>query len=201
MDPADPPDAHLVAAVARGEPWALECLHARHARAAFAFAWRWLGQREDAEDAVAEAFVEIWKNAARFRNESSARTWILGITRHKVLDLLRRRPDPPATDLDELAENLADEAAGPYEQLARLQDGEMLQACLEALPPAQRESLHLALVEGLRLADIARITGVPENTVATRIHHAKRKLRACVTQRLLAAGAMKNPPRSDDSDT
>lgn len=192
-------DCSLLAACAQGDTQALERLHARHARAAFAFALRLCGRAQDADDAVAEAFVTVWQQAARYDRRSSVRTWLLGIVRHKALDLLRRREQAPAAaDEDEApAVETADPGADPFVQLARQQQVEQLQACLNALPLPQREALYLALVEGLTLREIAAIQQVPDNTVATRIHHAKRKLRDC----LMTASGLKNPGARCDSAT
>lgn len=187
-------DGELLRACARGDMHALQQLHQRHAAAAHAFARRVCGQDDDADDAVAEAFVEVWRQAGRFAGQSSVRTWLLGIVRHKALDALRRREPLASLDDEDDPIDLPDPADGPYEQLARKQQAQVLIACLEQLPLPQRECLHLALQEGLRLRDIAQIQGVPDNTVATRIHHAKRKLRDCVARAL----GLKNLPGSDD---
>ncbi|MGC9162983.1 MAG: RNA polymerase sigma factor [Thiomonas sp.] len=190
-------DCSLLTACAQGDTSALERLHARHARAAYAFARRMCGRAQDADDAVAEAFITLWQQAARFDRRSSVRTWLLGIVRHKVLDQLRRRDQAPAAaDDDEvLPPEPSDPGADPFEQLARQQQVEQLQTCLDALPLPQREALYLALVEGLTLREIAAIQQVPDNTVATRIHHAKRKLRDC----LMSANGLKNPGARRDS--
>lgn len=177
-------DTELLAAVARSDEAALRALHARHARATFAFVWRMLDNTADAEDAVTEAFHDVWLNASRFRGQSSVKTWILGIARHKALDILRARGDVAHEPIDEAVAEIAEDAGTPFDQLAELQRAEMVQRCMQALPPAQKESLHLALYEGLTLAEIAAVQGVPDNTVATRIHHAKRKLRECVARAL-----------------
>lgn len=188
-------DGDLLRACTRGDTHALQQLHQRHAAAAYAFARRVCGHDDDADDAVAEAFVELWRQAGRFAGQSSVRTWLLGIVRHKALDALRRRDPAASLDDEDDPIDLPDPGDGPYEQLAQKQQAEVLIACLEQLPPPQRECLHLALQEGLRLSDIARIQGVPDNTVATRIHHAKRKLRDCVARAL----GLKNPAGGNDS--
>lgn len=178
-------DADLIALCARGDKQALHDLHARHARAAFAFALRMLGNEADADDAVAEAFYEAWRQAGRFAGRSSVRTWLLGIVRHKALDLLRSRGTRGEDPLDdEEAVCVADAGMTPFEWLAERQQAQTVAECMDALPAAQKESLHLALLEGMTLAEIAAVQGVPANTVATRIHHAKRKLKDCVAAAL-----------------
>jgi RNA polymerase sigma-70 factor (ECF subfamily) len=178
-------DVDLIGACARGDTRALHALHARHARAAYAFAMRMLDNEADADDAVAETFYDVWRQAGRFAGRSSARTWILGIVRHKALDLLRSRGALREAPLDDgQVSSVADDSPTPFERLAERQRAQVLAECMDALPAAQKESLHLALIEGMTLAEIAQVQGVPENTVATRIHHAKRKLKACVAAAL-----------------
>lgn len=174
-------DVDLVSACSRGDVAALRQLHQRHARAAFAFAARMLGSEADAEEAVADAFFDVWRQASRFAGQSQVRTWILGIVRHKALDILRRRGVVVSEPLEEeVIAALPDDSPSPDERWYSQQQWRIVEACLDALPPAQRECLYLTLVEGLTLAEIASLLGVPVNTVATRIHHAKRKLMACV---------------------
>jgi RNA polymerase sigma-70 factor (ECF subfamily) len=191
-------DADLIAGCANGETRALGALHARHAHAAFAFAFRLLGNKADADDAVAEAFYEVWRQASRFAGRSSVRTWILGIVRHKALDFLRSRGACLEDPLDdEEAACVADEGMTPFEWLAERQRVQIVAKCMDALPAAQKESLHLMLLEGMTLAEIAQVQGVPDNTVATRIHHGKRKLKDCVA----AALGLKNSASRRDSFT
>lgn len=177
----DATDVQLLAALARGEEAALRELHRRHASAAVRFAWRVLGERADAEDAVAEAFCDVWRQAGRFNGASRVRTWLLGIVRHKALDILRRRGSAMEAFDDETAAPWdGDFVPDPQDGLALRQDAERLQRCFEGLCPAQREALYLAVIEGLTVAEIACIQDVPPGTVATRIHHARRKLRDCI---------------------
>ncbi|MEW6695202.1 ECF RNA polymerase sigma factor SigE [Tepidimonas thermarum] len=189
-------DATLIAACASGDTRALQILHARHASAAFSFAWRMLGNEADADEVVADAFYEVWRQAGRFAGRSKVRTWILGIVRHKALDVLRSRQQfaDNALSEDDLV-SIVDDNPTPYEWLVEHQRMQVVAACMDALPAPQKECLHLALVEGMTIAEIARVVGVPDNTVATRIHHAKRKLKDCVAR----ATGLKNQTAEGDS--
>ncbi|MBX5453597.1 MAG: sigma-70 family RNA polymerase sigma factor [Acidobacteriia bacterium] len=171
----------MLAALAGGEEAALRELHRRHAAAAVRFAWRVLGDVADAEEAVADAFCEIWQKACRFNGASRVRAWLLGIVRHKALDLLRSRRDGLVTSLDDEEESLQDVEAvsNPQDEVIWRKEAERIARCFETLNQAQREALYLAVVEGLTVTEIARIQDVPPGTVATRIYHARRKLRDC----------------------
>ncbi len=190
-------DLDLLRACARGEQAALEALYRRHASAAHAFAFRICNHAADADEAVCEAFFEVWRTAARFDARSSVRTWLFGIVRHKALDALRRRNPREETLVEEVVVDCPDDAPTPLDRLMERQRVEFVVDCFQRLPEPQREALHLALVEEMRLRDIAAIQGVPENTVATRIHHAKRKLMDCVA----VATGMKKARPGDDSPT
>lgn len=152
-------------------------------RTVYAFALRRLGQPGESEEVVTETMYEVWKNAHRFAGKSQVRTWVLGIARHKLLDKLRGRD----SGHEELDEELVDSDATDrdYDELARRQRADQLAICLKTLPAAQRDALHLVFFEELPLAEVALIMDCPENTVKTRVFHAKRRLRQCL-QHLLS---------------
>lgn len=173
-------DEQLLHAIAQGDTGALRELHRRHAAAAVRFAWRMIGNTADAEEAVADAFCEVWQHAGRFQGRSQVRTWLLGIVRHKVLDRLRQADRAPLAD-DSSSPGLGtDFADDPADVVERWQDAQRLQRCFEQLSVVQREALYLAVVEGLSTHEIAQLQDVPAGTVATRIHHARHKLRVCL---------------------
>lgn len=164
--------------IAGGDVRALRRLYDRHARAVYAFALRRLEDAADAEEVVGDTFYAVWQRAAAFGGRSAARTWILGIARHKVLDVLRRRGEAVAEPLDEpLIESLPDPADAPLDRLCARADAAALDRALRALPPEQREALYLFAYEGLSLAEIGAIQNAPVATVGSRLHLARRTLR------------------------
>ncbi len=174
-------DAALLAAMAQGDEQALTELHARHAKALFQFVYRLLGQDGDADEVVLDTLHEVWRQAGRFEARSSVRTWIFGIARHKALDRLRASGRIEWTsDEDEAVAALVDPSPTPFERLLASQEAERLSDCVDALPDAQREAFWLHIVDGLKLRELASVLMVPENTVATRVHHAKKRLRECL---------------------
>lgn len=178
-------DEELLERVARADQAALRTLHLRHAQAVYGFVWRMLDDVGAAEDVVAETFVEVWRRAGRFAGRSAVRTWIIGIARHKALDALRvrARSTEDSWDDDTLLQ-VADDGPTPFDVLLARQNAAAVRLCMQALPAAQREALHLQWVEEMTLEQIAQLTGTPANTVATRVHHAKRKLRDCLARQL-----------------
>jgi RNA polymerase sigma-70 factor, ECF subfamily len=96
------------------------------------------------------------------------------------------RKDPHAQrgydDIADHADTLPDESADIINQLAEQQRAEWLAYCLDKLPEEQRESLHLLLVEGMSVEDIAQVQSCPGGTVKTRVFHAKAKLKSCLAR-------------------
>ncbi len=177
--PVDPLAA-LMERVANADQRALAELYSQMNRKIFAFALRHVGDRDLAEGIVVETMFEVWKNAARFSGGSSVSTWILGIARHKALDEVRRRarfvPYDEAAGVGMVMER-ADDCASAFDGLAANETRLQLDACIKRLPAEQQECIHLVFYEELSLAEIAEIQGVPENTVKTRLFHARRKLK------------------------
>jgi RNA polymerase sigma-70 factor, ECF subfamily len=183
-EPADE-DVRLIAAVARRDRRSFEQLYAKYAPRVFRFAFRLSRDQSKSEEVVNDVMLEIWKSAAEFGSRSALSTWIFGIARHRTLNALRGRT-LYLGDSDEAAE-VADPGPSPE---ARVDGGricERLQAALDRLSTEQREVIELAFVEGLNYRQIAAIAKCPENTVKTRMFHAKKKLEPLLA-RLLDEG-------------
>ena len=149
-----------------------------------AFAMRQLGNAAEADDVVVDTMYEVWSTAKRFAGQSLVRTWLFGIARHRLLDRLRKRRPLESVDVDELAEVLPGDDEGGYDVLARRQRAAHVAHCLETLSDEHRQCMHLVFYEDLPLAEVAQIQGCPENTVKTRLFHARRKMKRCLERRL-----------------
>ena len=174
-------DDELIAAVAGGDDTALRELFSRHAP--------WLAARlramlpaADVEDVLQETFLAVWRAAGGYRAarpEGAAGGWLWGIARRQAAALLRRR-GPATAALPEgcTAERLAD--SDPAEAaLARAELGRALAALGPDRAP-EREAWRLLYLEDRPVADVARLTGVPEGTVKSRAYRARRLLRAAL---------------------
>lgn len=185
MDDHTPTDEALLTAIARQDKQAMHCFYVRHSQAVHAFALRRLHDMDEAQDVVVDTMFEVWRHAKDFQGQSQVRTWVLGIARHKLLDRNRARGGVDIQELDDaIMDTTPDLTPGPFAMLVAKQKAEVLLDCMEVLPDVQRECLHLAFYEELSLKEIAQIQAIPMNTVATRIHHAKRKLADCLTRSL-----------------
>ena len=160
-------DEALVALAARSEQSALAELYDRYGRTAYGLALRVVRDQALAEDAVQDAFLAIWRTAARFVPErGKASTWILTLVHRRAVDVVRREQRRRADSLDRAAEP----AAGGVEEDAWLRlQRERVQEALRRLPDTQREALELAYYGGFSQSELAERLGQPLGTIKSRM--------------------------------
>jgi len=172
-------DERLMLRFKAGDARAFEVLMRRHRTPVFTFLVRQTGDRGRAEDLCQEAFLKVVRAAPGWEKRSSFRTWLFTIARNLAVDEARRLGFRRAEPLDPDAPVAEDPAPD------RAADGSLLRpkllAALEALKPEQREVLLLREYSGLRFAEIAEVTGTPENTVKSRMRYALEALRTELT--------------------
>ncbi|MGI8884975.1 MAG: RNA polymerase sigma factor [Pyrinomonadaceae bacterium] len=127
---------------------------------------------DDAEDAVQEIFIDIWKNAERFdAAQSSETTFVAMIARRRLIDRLRysnRRISPDSL------EDVSVEPSNPSDvDLQICIEAKEAARALETLRPEQQQVLQLSIIQGLSHQEISQATGMPLGTVKT---HARRGL-------------------------
>jgi RNA polymerase sigma factor (sigma-70 family) len=171
-------DEALVALVARGDEDALAELYDRVSRIAYGLALRVLRDERHAEDAVQEAFLQVWRSAANFRAErAKASTWILTLVHRRAVDLVRREERRQAEPLGD-DEERAGQAHEQTEEAAWLRfERERVQAALGQLPDVQREALELAYYGGFSQSELAERLGVPLGTIKSRMFAGLARLR------------------------
>jgi len=168
-------DEALVALAARSEQSALAELYDRYSRPAYGLALRVLRDEALAEDAVQEAFLALWRTAARFVPErGKASTWILTLVHRRAVDLVRRE-ERRRTDLLEQA---AEPGGGAVDEEAWLRlQRERVQGALTQLPDQQREALELAYYGGFTQSELAERLGQPLGTIKSRMFMGLSRLR------------------------
>jgi RNA polymerase sigma-70 factor (ECF subfamily) len=178
---ADAEDS-LVARAKAGDRAALEELLTAMRPKAMATALKILRDTDDAEDAVQDAFLKIWRCLDRFEGRSSCSTWIYRIVMNASLDLLRRNSGHA-----ELAQRSDDrgvassEVEPSHEQTPEVQLGihqiQVLVRCaVAALPKVHRQAVELREFEDYSYQEMAEIIRCPVGTVMSRLHHARNKL-------------------------
>jgi RNA polymerase sigma-70 factor (ECF subfamily) len=177
---AGPSDEQLLERLAAGpDERALSELYDRYQAQMYGLAMRITRDPALAQDAVQEAFIGVWRNAARYvPGRSTVRTWMLSITHHRAIDMVRRRR--PVSSLPETEAATADSAlTAPdvWPEVEHELDRDTVAAAMAALPDPQREAIQLAYFEGLTQAEIAERTGTPLGTVKSRVRLGLRGMR------------------------
>lgn len=136
----------------------------------------------EAADILNETFLEVWRKAETFEGRSKVTTWLFGIAYFKTMDRLRKNTPMPMDD-DKMPE-LTDDSPSALACLLLAEKGEHIKFCLETLKAAHRAVMQLAFFEDLAYGEIAQIVDCPENTVKTRMYHAKQAMKHCLSNRM-----------------
>jgi len=171
----------LVQQIGRGDKQALAALYRAYEKPCYKFILSRLNDPHEAADILHEVFMDIWRVAASFEGRSQVRTWIFGIAYRKVIDAHRKRSRVTLTDEVPETGDVADAADAGY---AARQEAEHLRFCVATLSDDHRSAISLAFYEDMTCAEIAEVAGVPEGTVKSRLHHAKKLLLHCLSGRL-----------------
>ena len=176
-DPAETDEA-LVRLAASGDRAAFGRLVGRHEAALQRFAVRACRGEREAEDALQDGLLAMWRGAGTFRGEASARTWLFQLVVNACHRRHRRRSgEPHRTDPVEAAAAVADADPAPDERAGARQIGRALDAALAAMPAEGREVLLLRDVEGLSGEEAARALGVTLAALKSRLHRARLELK------------------------
>src|SRR5579885_246161 len=167
-------DEVLISRIASGDRLAMQVLFARHHVRVYRFVLRLVRNEATAEDLISEVFLDVWRQAAKFEGRSAVSTWMLSIARFKALTALRRRPEQELDD--EMAAAIEDHSDDPEVTLAKKDKGAVLRECLSALSAEHREVVDLVYYHEKSVEEVARIVGIPEATVKTRMFYARKKL-------------------------
>jgi RNA polymerase sigma-70 factor (ECF subfamily) len=159
----------------------VEALYCEHRGAAFALAYRMLGERGLAEDVVQEAFLNIWRQGVTYDTErGTARTWLLTIVHHRAIDLMRRQRAKAGADtvIDDAIPLPSGEDT--WATVAEHLESDRIREAVAMLPPEQQQVITLSYFGGLTHAEIADAVGVPLGTVKGRLRLAMEKLRSAL---------------------
>ena len=181
-------DEALIARIAGGDRLAMQVLFARHHVRMYRFVLRLVRNEATAEDLISDVFLDVWRQAGKFEGRSAVSTWMLSIARFKALSALRRRPEQELDD--ETAQAIEDHADDPEVALAKKDKGSVLRQCLTRLSEEHREIVDLVYYHEKSVEEVARIVGIPEGTVKTRMFYARKKL----AELLKAAGVERGWP-------
>ena len=174
-------DTALIRRIAEAQLAAFEEFYERHSRLVFSIALRILGDRATAEEVTLDIFVRVWQKAGTYRAEQAkVSTWLIALTRHHAIDILRNRrshPEPDALNEYEISLVEPRSARGLDEQVETSLQGKRIREALAQLPAEQCEALMLAYFKGYTHSEIAEALHQPLGTVKTRIRMGMQKLR------------------------
>ena len=180
-------DESLMLAFKAGDARAFEQLVRRHRGAVFNFLLRLCGQRQRAEDLLQETWLKVVRGASTYEPKARFTTWLYTIARNQCMDALRKESYRKAESLDApvgrgederpLVERVPSDQAAPDRGAHNRAIGPLIEQALGRLPAEQREVFILREYHGAPFKEIAEVTGVPENTVKSRMRYALEGLR------------------------
>ncbi|MEP6703061.1 MAG: sigma-70 family RNA polymerase sigma factor [Betaproteobacteria bacterium] len=169
-----------------------------------------LRDRDQAEDVVQETLLAALEAHAKFAGKSSVKTWLTGILKHKIIDVIRKKSREPSVstltqeaDIDDLDiffneqdkdhwETKPAEWRNPERDLEQRQFMEMMDFCLEKLPPNTARVFMLREVMELESDEICQECRITATNLWVILYRARMLLRKCLEQNWFAAGAIAN---------
>lgn len=181
MEDRSAQDQRLVRSILRGDQDSFGILVGRYEKLVAGVAWRYGARSEEIEDVVSEVFIKTYGNLHRYRPEHAFSTWLYRLAVNHVLDRARRaRKERGRT---EMPAQIADEAVDPDRDLVARERSAILRRALDDLRPRYREAIFLVYVEGLKVDEAARVLGVPQGTIKTRLMRGRHALREILLRR------------------
>lgn len=172
--PKPDPDRDLITRTAAKDRAAMHALFARHNVRVFRFLMGRVRNEAVAEELTNEVFLEVWRSAGRYEGRSAVSTWLLAIANNKAMSRLRKKREDELEDGE--AEQLADTSDDPEESAQKRSKAELMRVTINALSDEHREVIDLVYYHEKSVREVAEIAGIPESTVKTRMHYARKQL-------------------------
>jgi RNA polymerase sigma factor (sigma-70 family) len=173
--------AAALRSVAAGDRAAFEEVYRRTSTKLFGVCLRILPSRQEAEEALQEAYLSVWRRAATFdAGKGSAMTWLITLTRNRAVDRLRGGGRFVAVPID-LADAVADPAPGAAIAMEMNQEERRLAECMGGLAAGDARLIRTAFFEGSTYAELAQRAATPLGTIKSRIRRALLALRDCLS--------------------
>ena len=168
-------DDALVRAVAGGDRRALELLYRRHAPWLAGRLAARTSSRNLAEEALQDTFLAVWRSARSYHGTGEVPAWVWGIARRRLASLTRRQR-PSVLSLEGSAEP-PDWAATPEETALGRDASTRIRQAISHLPAEQQAAITAVVYQGKSIQEAAQAAAVPEGTLKSRLHRARRHLR------------------------
>ena len=183
-EPSSGDERELIRRCLAGDASAFEPLVERYRQRVWRLAYQLLHDREEAWDCAQEAFVRAFHSLPSFRGQSAFYTWLFRITVNVATDRQRARGaqarafGAERVPEEEWKRTTPDLGARPDQAAVQSEQRERIRQALDALPPKGRTIIMLSDVEGLSYREIAEVLGCPIGTVMSRLHNARKRLKA-----------------------
>ena len=181
--------ADLVRLASAGDNAAMEQLLIRAQEVAYRFSLLVCGHPQDAEDVMQDALIKTYKHVGSIKDPTAFRAWLFRTVRNTCLMKRRKRVDEPTRvesldapapvgpDGGSVSRDVASAGMGPDDLAMNAWLGTRLRRALATLPPAYRMIVLLREMEGLSTREVAKVSGMSEDNVKTRLHRARVMLR------------------------
>lgn len=168
------PDRDLITRTAAKDRAAMQVLYARHNVRVFRFLVGRMRNEAIAEEITNEVFLEVWRQAGRYEGRSAVSTWLLAIAHNKAMSQLRKKREDELED--DVAEKIADSGDNPEVSEQKRSKAELMRETINALSDEHREIIDLVYYHEKSVREAAEVIGIPEATVKTRMHYARKQL-------------------------
>lgn len=191
-------DLERVRASQAGDRGAFDQLVDQYKEIVYSVAYRFARDPDLAMDLAQDVFIRAYRGIKTFKGKSSFSTWLYRIAVNTCIDYTRRRARSiePYTVPEEVAEYADSEpvgsepVVGPVGLALSAELGEQIQQAIDALPSYHKSVFVLYEIRGLSYKEIAEVVGCSIGTVMSRLHYARKKLRAMLEPYLVAGGAV-----------
>jgi RNA polymerase sigma-70 factor, ECF subfamily len=173
--------SRALVAAGLGERSAFEDVYRRTSAKLFGICLRIFANRQDAEDALQDAYITIWNKAGTYNaDRASPITWLAAVTRNRAIDRLRSRRNAGSAPLDE-ARDVADPQPLADATMMADADNRAITDCIKTLDTRDGDFISSAFLKGATYAELAERDGMPLGTVKSRVRRALLKLKACLS--------------------
>lgn len=179
-------ERNTVAVIRKQHTTELQDAVSRYLTALYRRAYRYVGDPDDAEDAVQDALLSAYKHLDQFKATAKITTWLTAIVTNSALTQLRRRPRHSYVSLNEqliegqdysLLDTLADARPNPEDLFASSESHGFLLQFFSELSPSLQQAIRLRYLEGLSTSEASRILEVPVATMKARLWRARAQLK------------------------
>lgn len=164
----------------KGDRLAFEAVYKATSAKLFGVCLRIFSDRNEAEEALQDAYITIWNRAASFEaGRASPISWLVTVTRNRAIDRLRAKGKVALASLDEASE-VADQSPLADERLLDQGEDDLLHGCIDGLDRRDAHFIRSAFIGGATYSDLAARESEPLGTIKSRIRRALIKLRTCM---------------------